>query len=96
MELKEGKYFIPDGYTVRRVGKILHVYKPKSKGLIEGDYRCKDCVHYVEGYTSNVRWYKSIVCDVQPKREAKDGKMLYKAAQKYGKPCDKFELKQSV
>ena len=96
MKLKEGEYFIPDGYTVKRVGRTIQVYKPRTKGLIEGDYRCKDCVHYVEGYTSNIRWYKSIVCDVQLKREAKDGMMLYKGAKKYGKPCDNFELKQSV
>lgn len=93
MELKEGVYFIPDGYTIKRIGRSIQVYKPRGKCLAEGDYRCKDCVHYVEGYTSNSGWYKSIVCDVQPKWKAKDGRMLYKAAQKYGKLCYKFELK---
>lgn len=96
MELKEGEYFIPDGYTVKRIGCTIHVYKPKPRGLIEGDYRCKDCVHYVEGYTSNSRWYKSLVCQMQPKKQSKDGMVLYKAVSKYGKICDNFRLKEKI
>ena len=94
--LQEGEYTIPPGYTIKKVGGVIRVYKSASKCLGPNDHRCKDCAHYVEGYSLNSGWYKTKVCELQPKRPSKDGKrMLYKAAKKYGKPCDKFELKKN-
>lgn len=92
MKLQEGEYLIPDGYSVKQVGRTIQVYKSKRKTLKDGDYRCKDCIHCVEGYSSNSGWYMTKVCEEQPKRMSKDGKrMFYKSAQKYGKPCEHFK-----
>ena len=85
MTLQEGEYLIPDGYTVKKVGKTLQVYKSKSRKLPEGVYRCKHCKHYVAGYSPNSGWHETIVCDTVLKRIAKDGRKLYKSANPYGK-----------
>lgn len=92
MYLQEGEYLIPDGYSIKRVGRTIQVYKSKTHLLSENDHRCKDCIHYVDGYSLNSGWFMTKVCDAQIKRESKDGKrMLYHAAKKYGKICYKFE-----
>ena len=92
--LQEGEYTIPEGYTAKKVGSILQVYKSKKNVLSDGEYRCKDCKHYVKGYSSNSGWCETMVCGLMLKRTTKKGRPVYKAAQKYGIPCDKFELKE--
>lgn len=94
MTLQEGEYFIPDGYSVKKVGRTLQVYQSKSNRLPKGEYRCKDCKHYVKGFSSNSAWYETRVCELIFKRTTKEGRPCYKAVNKYGKPCDKFELKE--
>lgn len=94
MTLQEGEYFIPDGYSVKKVGQTLQVYKSKANRLPKGEYRCKDCKHYVRGFSSNSAWYETMVCELIFKRTTKEGRPCYKAVNKYGKPCDKFELKE--
>ena len=93
-ELQEGEYAIPDGYSIKKVGRTLKVYKSKSTKLAEGEYRCKDCKHYVLGYSSNSAWYETRVCELLFKRMTKEGRPCYKAVNKYGKPCVNFELKK--
>ena len=96
MVIQEGEYLIPDGYSMCRFGRTIKVYKTKKNGLKEGDYRCKDCAYYTEGYTSNSHWYRTRVCSEQPKRMSSNGQhMLYRAAKMYGKPCEKFMLRES-
>lgn len=95
MELEIGDYVIPDGCSIMRSGRTLLVYETKSNKLKEGDYRCKDCIHYIKGYSPNSGWFETTVCRMFPKRMSKDGKrMLYKAAYKYGKPCDSFKMRE--
>lgn len=94
MTLKEGEYMIPDGLSIKKVGRILQVYKSKTNRLSEGEYRCKDCKHYVRGYSSNSAWFETMVCELLYKRSTKEGRPYYKAVNKYAKPCDKFELKE--
>ena len=89
MTLQEGEYLIPDGYTVKKVGRTLKVYKSKSNRLSEGDYRCKDCKHYVKGFDTISGWYETDVCDMIPKRLTKEGRYAYKAVPKYNLPCEK-------
>ena len=91
MTLQEGEYLIPDGYSVKKVGKTLQVYKSKSNRLDKDEYRCKDCKHYVRGYSSNSAWYETMVCDLTLKRTTKEGRQCYKAVNKYAKPCGFFE-----
>ncbi len=104
MELKIGEYLIPEGYTVKRIGNTLKVYRKKNRTLGEGEFRCKDCKHYVIGH-SNLCYWTTTVCDAKPKvlsdameKKKKNHKdyrhfKLYFAAITYGKPCDMFELK---
>ena len=97
-ELQIGEYFIPDGCTIRRVGNTIQVYQKKKDKLDIKDYRCKDCVHYVDGHTG-LHYWTTKVCNMKPKtllrlpEEFKDFK-LYFGAQKYEKPCDKFEARK--
>ena len=91
--IPEGNYLIPDGCTITRSGNILSVRKKICNKLTEDEYRCKDCVHRVKGYSLNSGHYPTMVCEELPKREGKDGIMRYKAVTKYGLPCTKFEKK---
>ena len=90
MTLKEGEYFIPDGYSVKKVEQTLQVYKSKANRLSEGEYRCKDCKHRVKGKTFGRQYYDTMVCELKPKKE--NG--LFYCAPLYGKLCEKFELKE--
>lgn len=92
--LQEGEYLIPDGYSVKKVGRTLQVHKSKGKRLCDGEYRCKDCKHYVSGYSSNSAWYETMVCELIFKRTTKEGRPCYKAVKKYAMPCEKFERKE--
>ena len=85
---------IPDGLSIRKVGKTLQVYKSKSNRLSEGEYRCKDCKHYVKGFSNNSAWYETMICELTYKRTTKEGRTCYKAVNKYAKPCGFFELKE--
>ena len=91
--LKEGYYTISDGFVVKRNGNVLTVYKTVRKRFVDGQYRCRDCAHNKQGYTTSVRWYMSDICECKPKRIDKDGKQLYYTVSKYGKPCEDFKLR---
>lgn len=103
-ELQIGEYFIPEGCTLKRIGNTIQVYRKKVKKLKEGDYRCKDCKHYICGHTCLSHW-TTMVCELRPKelsqalerrkalnKRFKDYK-LYRAAQAYNMPCELFEVK---
>lgn len=93
-----GEYLIPDNYrAIIARGKVM-VFPRKSKTLGEGEYRCRDCVHYRKGQTSvNQSSYNfGYICDMKPK-EVRYPKFieqkLYYCALKYGKICEYFEKK---
>jgi hypothetical protein len=94
MELQEGTYQIPDGLSVKQVGRTIEVYKSKKKTLEEGDYRCKDCIHYVKGLGKQSGGWETMVCEEKPAGEDKKGVMRYYAMSKYGKPCESFKLRE--
>lgn len=87
--LKVGEYFIPDDCTAKFVGRMVVVYKRKSKKLAPTEYRCKDCKHRVKGKTFVRQFYDTMVCELKPKSE----KGTFYCAPLYGIPCDKFEKK---
>ena len=101
MELQVGEYFIPKDCTIRRIGQTIQVYRKRKDRLDVGEYRCKDCKHYVKGYTNAIYYWTTDVCEMKPKAPSKKqlsnpqlaNRKLYFAAQKYGKPCDNFELR---
>ena len=88
MKLLNGEYSIPDGCTAKIVGRTVVVYERKRKKLSPTEYRCKDCIHRVEGHSLQHQYYRTMVCELKPK-----GKNLYYGAPLYGKPCDNFEKK---
>lgn len=88
MELKEGEYVIPEGYTVKRVGRTIQIYKTLKKTLSDGDLRCKDCQYFIRGHS--VSYYTTEVCKMKPKKE-KNGVQYYFAANKYNMPCSNFK-----
>ena len=91
MEIKEGTYQIPDDMRaiVQKGGKEILVKKriARSPRLGEGEYRCRDCAHFVQGKSMKGQWYTNWVCHMKPK--ATEG--LYYACLPYGKPCEHFE-----
>ena len=90
MTLQEGEYLIPYGYTAKLVGRTVWVYKTRRNTLKEGDYRCRDCSHFTRGFSINSRILETNVCAIMV-RKVFEGKVLYKAALPYDKPCSKFK-----
>ena len=94
-EIKEGTYEIPENLRaiVTNSGKTLIVQKRKARSpyLPEGEYRCKDCVHFILGrWSANPKYtYKTRVCEMKPKKN--EG--CYHSCPDYGKPCEHFVLK---
>lgn len=99
-ELPIGVYTIPQDCRAILVKGKVHVFQKIRNTLAEGEYRCKDCKHYVLGKTTiNQSSFRlSYVCEMRPKAVAnpcyKERKLFY-AALKYGKLCDKFELREA-
>jgi hypothetical protein len=92
MEITEGVYDIPDGYRAKILigAKQISIQKRKPRCIEEGDYRCKDCIHRVEGYPTRHRWYTSFVCELKPKKTVEGS--FYAAP--YGqKACKDFDLR---
>ena len=106
-ELPIGIYDIPKDCraVVLEGGRKVEIRKKKNLPLEPTEHRCCHCKHYVEGYTGLYHW-STMVCDAKPKALSKamekrkaESKWykdytLYYAAQRYGKPCEMFELKE--
>lgn len=106
-EIQIGIYDIPKDCraVVLEGGRKIEIRKKKNLPLEPTEHRCFHCKHYVEGYTGLYHW-STMVCDAKPKvlskamekrkAESKWYKdyTLYYAAQRYGKPCEMFELKE--
>lgn len=45
--LQEGEYTIADCREIVANGKVM-VFKRKQRTLKENDFRCRDCVHYLD------------------------------------------------
>ena len=93
--LKEGEYRIPEDLRAIIINPTtIRVQKRKARSPIlgEGEYRCKDCEHWVKGYALKHQWYTSHVCEMKPKRT--EG--LFYAQCDYGKPCENFKLREKM
>jgi len=91
--LKEGTYSIPKDLRVIVINPTtIKVQKRKARSPIlgEGEYRCKDCIHWVPGHALKNPHYSTIVCEMKPKG---NGGLFY-AQPYYGKPCEHFQLKR--
>lgn len=98
--LTVGEYIIPDDCRVIATKGKVEVFKRiTTHRLKDGEYRCKDCKHFTKGRTTirQPRDYWGYVCKLKPKKlkycPYKDLKMYY-TAQKYGKICKDFTLKE--
>lgn len=93
-----GEYIIPeDCRAIIANGKVM-VFPRKQRTLGEGDYRCRDCVHYRIGQTSinQASYNYNYICEMRPKEVHNSkfaGQKLYYCALKYGKICEHFEKK---
>ena len=91
--LKEGTYNIPEDLRVVVINPTtIKVQKRKARSPIlkEGEYRCRDCIHWIKGHTYKSHpHYWAVVCEMKPKG---DGGLFY-AQHYYGKPCEHFQLK---
>lgn len=99
-EIKPGLYIVPDGYRVVLKDHNRAIEIREKERNPEG-YRCKDCRHFVRGYTS-YHEYTTTVCDLKPKTLSEamrksiaairfGDKQLYYHVTKYDKTCSKFE-----
>lgn len=93
-----GEYLIPeDCRAIVANGKVM-VFSRKQKILGEGEYRCRDCVHYRKGQTSinQFSYNFGYICEMKPK-EVNNPKFaeqkLFYTVLKYGKICEHFEKK---
>ena len=106
-ELQIGIYDIPKDCraVVLEGSRKIEIRKKKNLPLEPTEHRCCHCKHYVEGHTGLYHW-STMVCDAKPKKlsytleilkanhETYKDYTLYYAAQRYGKPCEMFELKE--
>ena len=106
-EIQIGIYDIPKDCraVVLEGGRKIEIRKKKNLPLEPTEHRCCHCKHYVDGHTGLYIWLTK-VCDAKPKVLSKAMEKrkanhktykdytLYYAAQRYGKPCEMFELKE--
>ena len=89
-----GEYFIPDGCTVDRAGRLLTVRRQKKRLTGEGgDYRCQHCRHYASGHAVSNLYWTTTVCERKPKKIYK-GTWLYYHVEATCRACDEFELRE--
>ena len=101
-EIKPGEYNIPKGYRaiLKNHNRVVEI---KEKERNPEGYRCRDCKHFTEGYTT-YHEFTTTICDLKPKTLSESmrksivgirnkDKQLYYHVTKYSKVCDKFELK---
>lgn len=92
--LKEGTYILQPDCLAEIKKDILVVRKKKFLWHIlqPGEYRCKDCKFYSDGYA--VSHYKTKVCLKKPKQIKRyPNRQYHFCVPPYGKVCDKFQLK---
>lgn len=87
-KLQIGEYFIPEGCTIKRVGKTILVYKKKSNKLPPSEKRCRNCKFFGKWHTVHL-YYLANACLKKPKQ--KEG--FFFSTFPTHKICEKFELK---
>lgn len=96
--LSIGKYRLPDGCKAIVSGGEIEISIKKDNRIKEGDWRCKDCKHRIEGKTSLNAWTMSWVCELKPKQVRNPrfaGQKLFYCANRNDKVCENFERKES-
>lgn len=95
--LSMGSYRIPEGCKATIVNGVVEISVKKDNRIKEGDWRCKDCKHRIEGRTSINAHYTSWVCELKPKTILNprfSNQKLYYCANRNDKVCEKFERKE--
>ena len=101
MTIEPGKYDIPHGYIVKVLPGGRHLWiKPRHKHtLAPDDYRCRDCVHQVKGYTGVTSYRPTKVCELRPKRLKTPTRTLqavFYAAHNLDHICKRFQLRAEL
>ena len=99
--IEPGFYDIPGGYIVKVFpGAVRFVVKPRTTHKLKpDDYRCKDCVHQVEGYAAMASYHRTNVCELRPKKlktPSHDRRAIFYAARNLGHICKRFELRTEL
>lgn len=96
--LSPGEYAVPDDCRAVIEGRRVRVVPRRAVRLSDGEYRCRDCRHFADGYSVSA-WYTTKVCLMRPKtvrygRNRDTDVPLHYSARPYGKPCPGFELSE--
>lgn len=95
--LSEGRYLIPDGYKATVSNGVVEISVKRDNRIKDGDWRCKDCKHRVEGRTSINVHHTSWVCELKPKTILNPrfaNQEIYYCANRNNKACENFERKE--
>lgn len=93
--LSEGQYLIPDGYKATVANGVVEISIKRDNHIKEGEYRCKDCIHRVQGH-STANFLRAWVCELKPKTSRNPisaTQKLFYSAPLYGKICEHFQKK---
>lgn len=94
--LSEGYYLIPEGYKATVHNGMVEISVKRDNRIKDGDWRCKDCKHRIEGRASINAYFPSYVCALKPKqvRNTRFASLkLYYCANRNDKACGNFERK---
>ena len=95
--LEIGQYAIPEGCKATVSGGVIEISIKKDNRIKEGDWRCKDCKHRIDGKTSLNAWTMSKVCELKPKQVRNHrfaNQKLFYCANRNDKACENFERKE--
>lgn len=82
--LAVGIYKLPSNCVINVCNGNLSVIERKSH--LTSKLRCKDCLHYKQGYHSKRQLTPMFICDARTKNNG-----FHYAAMPHGKICEKFE-----
>ena len=95
--LEIGQYAIPEGCKATVSGGVIEISIKKDNRIKEGDWRCKECKHRIDGKTSLNAWTMSKVCELKPKQVRNPrfaNQKLFYCANRNDKACENFERKE--
>lgn len=92
--LEIGSYIIPEGCKATVMSGEVIISIKKDNRIKEGDWRCKDCIHWKEGKATMNARRNSWVCELKPKdiRNPKfANQKIFYHANRNDKVCENFE-----
>lgn len=91
--LGPGVYRVEEGYrAITDKGQVVRVLKRlvRYNRIQEGDYRCRDCKHRIQGWCKQNSVYPTSVCEMRPKVSS-GPRPLHFVAGAHSHICQHFE-----